>query len=420
MRLALKRQTVCDLLIFLYFISISAYQLGTGFDALFVRLIFALLIGTVIMLSGLRIKKTEHFIWCVSFWLLYYASVLWGHNFSDTISYLNHTIQIVGFAAIFPLIIHSKKDVYKILKMLVTSLLYMTILLIIRTPTSAWGTERIGAVIGQSPNTIGIRLAIGSGISLFLFHEVITASTGKKRKLEALYYFSITCLFAVVTLLTGSKKGLFAVIFCIASYELLITKGIKFFFKVVISLVALVFLYNLMFSNEMLYGVLGRRVERMMLTLQGTATGFDIDKSLNERLFFQQQAKQLFFDYPILGYGGNNFRSYLASVGYGHATYCHNNFYEILSTLGIVGFALYYSLWGLTEYRLIKYYYIKRNRLKESDNVRLVLLFSIIIAASLIMDYGLVSYIEEFTQILLIIGCTIWKTVMEEENYEHG
>lgn len=68
---------------------------------------------------------------------------------------------------------------------------------------------------------------------------------------------------------------------------------------------------------------------------------------------------------------------------YGRYLYSHNNYTEILSSLGIIGFVIYYG-WYLNE--LMKY---KNIRNRECDMWKFTLLFIIV---TLILDYGTVSF----------------------------
>lgn len=390
----IKVRNLQNIIILLYFISISTYQLGTGFDAMFVRFTFiALVVSTVLIIK--KIKITEHLQWCISFWGLYFISMFWASNINDTLYYINNAIQIIGISVCIPLIVKNKKDIDLIINLYILSLIYTIIVLIIRTPTSAWGTERLGMIIGLSPNTLGIRLSIGAVMCLYLLHQIIIEKK-KLYKIATLLYCGVIVSFFTVILFTGSKKGLFAFLFCMFSYELIITKGLKIFFKVIAVTIAICIIGYIIFTNDNLYSVLGRRIERFILTIQGTATGYDIDTSFSERQFFIERAKELFFNNMILGYGGNNFKSYMREISYSHIAYSHNNFFELLSTLGIIGFVLYYYIWVKSEIKMIKKY-VKHNN-------KQCLLFAIIIFSELIMDYAVVSYTSEFTHITLILA----------------
>lgn len=150
-----------------------------------------------------------------------------------------------------------------------------------------------------------------------------------------------------------------------------------------------------------------------MLTLLGNASGLDVDMSLNERNFYMESAIELFKENPILGYGGNNFMSYMRNVEYSHVAYSHNNYTELLATLGVVGFTIYYSFWGYIIVKLYKRY----NTINDNKYLLLFIINMIIV----LMDYGNVSYFNEFNIVLLIISYINLKINKDEEKirYEH-
>lgn len=393
--------------LFLYLISISAYQLGSGFDAIFVRLSFVMLVGiSIFSYPYLKIRLTEQLRWIIVFWSFYFISMIWAKDINDTMYYINNFIQIFGLSISIPLIITNRHDIEKFLNLFILSMLWVVIRLIIKTPIESWGTERLGATIGLNPNTLGMRLVIVALICIYMFHKTWENKKVSRRKLKLFAYTAMFFIFNTISLFSGSKKSLLFLISGVFIYEIVITKGWKVLIKIILLMATVSFLIYLMFNNEQLYRVIGRRLERTILTLNGTASGLSIDQSLLERNYFISKAKELFGNNPILGYGGNNFVTYMRETGYSHVAYCHNNYFELLATLGLVGFVIYYYMWFRSAIRLLSSY------IKYHDN--LCLLFTILIFAQFVMDYGVVSYIGEFTQLILIIGIMINKYINKE------
>lgn len=404
----IKTINIFYIFLFLYLIAISAYQLGTGFDAIFVRTTFVLLVAITIIL-GKKIVITKQIKWCVVFWGFYFLSVIWAKNPNDTMYYVNNFIQILGIFICFPIMIKDEKSINTTLKLIIGSLLYTCVLLVIRTPQSEWGTERIGEAIGLNPNGLGMRLAIGFIACIYFLHYKTSNDTNQRSKMALIFYSISAIIFIVVAMFTGSKKALLMIILGFVSYELIISKGWKIFLKSLIIVVFLCFMTYLIFNNEMLYTVIGRRIEKTILTLQGTTISRDVDGSLEERAFFIEKAIDLFKDYPILGYGGNNFVTYMREISYSHIAYSHNNYVELLSTLGIIGFTIYYYMWGKTLITLSIDYL--RNKSGQT------LFFLITIFILLILDYANVSYISEFNIILLALAGSIKKKCNKDNNF---
>lgn len=407
---SINKQSIICFMLFLYFIAISAFQLGTGFDAFFVRITFALLV-LVTIFSSKNIIINKQIKWVCVFWVYYFLSVIWAKNSNDTFYYFNNFIQIVGISFVLPLIAKKEEDIVKIIKIFLLSMLFTTILLIIRTPSSAWGTERLGETIGLGPNGTGIRLAIASIFSIYLFHDNINK---KSKKAIIIFYLFLFIIFSTVLLFTGSKKALFICVFGFISFELIKSKGIEIFSKIIIVFLIILSLYNLVITNDKLYSVLGKRTENMIYTIINPNRENRVDYSLVERLYYTEKAKELFINHPIIGYGGNNFVTYMRELSYPHVAYSHNNYYELLSTLGLFGFVLYYFLWIDI---LIKYIiaYFKTKKIE-------MLLFSIVLISLIFTDIGNVSYIIEFNNIILIISylylyfCERGKVLNEKNN----
>lgn len=393
----IKKKSLEYISIFLYLIGASVFQRGEGFDAIFVRLVFALMMVTCLVCEK-RIIITEHLKWCIVFWGLYYLSMLWASNPIDTLYYINRTIQIVGISICFSLVIQDKKDIDVIIKMIVISLLLTSVRVIILTPSSAWGKERVGEAIGLYSNDLGMRLAVGALMCLYIIH-----SNKEQRKLRIIYIL-ILVLFAGIGLLTGSKKSLLIMMGSLSIYELVVAKGWRVFGKLLLIISIGIGLVYLIFNNDKLYYILGRRIEKTFLTIMGQASGYLIDGSLIERRYYRDSAVSLFLKNPIIGYGGNNFVTYMREQGYAHVAYCHNNFLEILSTLGIVGFVVYYYEWAKTIIVALK-------RWKKRSNS--LVLFTILIFGIVLMDYGTVSYVIEFTQMILILSIINLRVNME-------
>lgn len=391
-KLSIKKNTIMQLTLLLYFISISAFQLGVGFDAYFVRIIFAVLI-LLTLISYKKIILNGQIKWCLLFWGWYFLSMLWAKDYNDTLYYLNRFIQILGISICLPLLVKNKQDVNKVLRLVILSILVTAVVLMIKTPSNAWGTERVGSAIGLGPNDLGMKMAIGAVISLYLIRDI---NIEKNRNPKKILYLSCIMLFSIIALFSGSKKALFILIAGLIGFEVIATKGVKLLLKICTIFLVLYGGFVIILNNDNLYSVLGRRVEKTILTITGQAGKKDIDTSLTERQFYIKQATILFKNNILIGYGGNNFVTYMREISYRHIAYSHNNFTEILCTLGIVGFFIYYSIWIYLLIKLLKNYHIHK--------LKIDLLFILILSIIILMDYANVSYFNEFNMIILILA----------------
>ncbi len=391
-RWILNHREIQFFFLFLYFFAFSAFNLGTGFDWFFVRGSFIVLV-LVVLLFNRELVLNGHFAWYLIFWAFYCLSALWASNKSDTFRYLeSEFIQIIGLAVCLPTMIKSKKDLDLTINLIILALLGTVLRLFIMTPFSTWGTERLGEAIGSNSNGLGMMLAFGSVLSLYLLWETIRAD-GKRKIIKIVFYAFMLVLLAGVSLFTGSRKTIIIIVGGLALYLILLTRDWKILIRIlIVGAIVAVFLYFI-FTNETLYSVLGRRLVAMLQTFTGQGTA---NASMVERSYYRSEAMQLFTQHPVFGYGGNNFMTYMREIGYNHVAYSHNNYTELLSTLGMIGFGIYYFYWLLTSGRLALRYF------KEGNNQ--YLLFMVIILVQFVLDYWCVSYISVFTQVLFILA----------------
>ena len=372
--------------LFVYIVSISAFQLETGIDPWIVRGSFVLLVTSSLLRKN--IKFNIQIVWIIIFWFYYFLSLLWASNASDTMLCLNSAIQVIAISICLPNIIEDQNDIKKILNYIIISLFITSVLIFVRTPFSYWGLIRIGDVTGLHVNIVGVRMAIGALLCLYFVGD---SNISVKKKI--LYLICIV-IFVLIGFFTGSKKSIFIILLGIILYEFFVAKGIRKFSKLITYVGLAAVLWIFVMNNTYLYNVIGRRLESFIETFSGNSNA---DLSYIERNYFIEKAKELFRMHPILGYGGDNFMSYMREIGYSHVAYSHNNYYELLSTLGIIGFLIYYFMWFKVFFDLIKVF-IK-------NNSKFILIFLIIISLILIMDYGNISYYSDFNTILLVLSC---------------
>ena len=138
------------------------------------------------------------------------------------------------------------------------------------------------------------------------------------------------------------------------------------------------------------------------------------DYSVNERSFFRSTAMKVFLENPIIGIGINNFAAYMEQIGYSHIAYSHCNYTEILSNLGIIGFCIYYYIYGYIVAKSIKL-------LKKYKEEKLELYYPIVLIFVLLMfEYGFVSYyiFEAQVQIFICYLLISFQMARKEENNE--
>lgn len=391
-----KRELVKNLLLFYFLVSISAYRLNA---VIAISAFVAILLYSI--LSDGKLIVTSILKWGCLFWGYYFLSILWCHNVNDVLRYGSAVVYIIGIFCFLPKIVKNKEELKMVIKLMFYSIVFTAILIILITPLSEYGTTRMGSAIGLNENIFGMRMAIGAMLALYIFKD-------KKYRVNNIVLIVFLVIFSLLTLLSGSKKGLIILVLGILSVVFIYSSGIKRIRKIIAALIAITGILFLIFNNTILYSTIGYRIEKTLLTITGNSsqnvqldvingTKTSIDGSLVERDFYKKQSIELFKKYPIFGYGGNNFKTRMREIGYSHVAYSHNNFFELLSTLGLGGFLIYYSYWILVVVRLIK---IRKNT-ADREMRRMSELFLSIVLILLLLDYGNVSYVLEFNMFIL-------------------
>ncbi len=389
---AIGIETLQDFCFFLYLIATTAHQTGEGFDALFIRLTFVLFLGV----SVVQMLVTNYFQWTgISAWFLSflgfgYLSCLWASSVSSVFFYNNTFVQMVGCIICLCNRIKVREDIDKCLKLIVYSMVYSAIVLLIRTPFRDWGTERIGSALGLHSNDIGVRFAIGVIIAMYL-------AFSKKKYFN--YVFVVA--FTTISLFSGSRKGTLMCIIGIVAYPLLTymksktgNDFAKLLFQIIFAVAALFVLYRIIISVDVFYDVVGFRLEAMVDAFLGDTSA---DASIEERIFFTEKAIYLFKENPIIGYGMNNFKTFMGEINYSHKAYSHNNYLEILSTLGIVGFSIYYSMFVYLLTQSVRF--MVKEKLNFNRDALLFLMLIIVIFVS----FWCVNYQNEYYIIIYIL-----------------
>lgn len=134
--------------------------------------------------------------------------------------------------------------------------------------------------------------------------------------------------------------------------------------------------------------------ERLMLMINGLLTGMNSDTSTLVRLDLIQIGLNLFSEHKLLGIGINNAQFVVEGIYHRENYYLHNNYVELLADGGLVGFSLYYSIFA---YFLIVFWN-KRNFADDEFNICFTLL-----VVHLVMDYGMVSFLDRGTYFYLLI-----------------
>ena len=204
-------------------------------------------------------------------------------------------------------------------------------------------------------------------------------------------------IYAIV--LTGTKKALIISILFFAFYFILTRRRKVYMVASLLVSIVLVFIaYLALFNVPILYDLIGYRFEGMVAAFT-TNQG---DESTMERMSMLHDALNFWSSRPLAGIGLNLFAE--KSV---YGTYSHNNYVELLSTTGLVGFVCYYLIYISVLARL------------RVGGPRLDTIFCFLFILFLaLFDLGAVTYKYSLIQICLSL-CGIYCSGLQREGELH-
>ncbi len=267
------------------------------------------------------------------YFIFYFYSVL-ALTWTIDMDYSIYTVGRMAQIAIYFLIIYNILKVFKIheavfagfmLAMLWNGLLAFDLVDVVN-PTYL-KVRFIGTT--EHPNSIGL-LALYAILGSILWIQNL-----KNRWLIALNVLNIVVAYYIIVL-AASRTSLIigALIILFFMIQVLLHKESRIFLIIFLVLGFLGFIYfvDLHLFMEKINFVIER-----IVGIFGAFDGHHADSSTAERLSFLHTMIGVFKENPIFGTGVNTARVFL------HGFYSHNNYIEIMGTLGLVGLVIYYS-----------------------------------------------------------------------------
>ena len=254
--------------------------------------------------------------------------------------------------------------------------------------------HRVGGEI-INENSLGLYMggAVLSSIWLIL-------QSTKRRKLFCGILLPCVVVFALVVLLSGSKKAIAFLLISVVALYLLYARNASGGKKMLVILglsVAILLLFQAIRTLPFL-GTINVRLEQLINTLTGEGPASDSDQL---RLSVSQMGLEAFLASPLFGNGTGH--SYIL-----FGTYSHNNFVELLMNYGLIGFVAYYFPYSVLLFMLY-------NRTKRNDLIATYFLIYIVLQIAL--GIGWVNYYERVVQ---VITAAAWGYVDHFRDKERG
>lgn len=383
-------EKITDVTLIVAIISMLALFEGRS-SILYILVILLFGIVTLInMIVNRKIFIDKKVIWMIAFTAFAGMSILWAGNKSGALSVLLILIANEAIAYFVMTLIHFKKERFRYV---LNAIIVGTIILAIRTfiPNGflVYYSSRGPAGL-LNANYVGMYGAIAANIALYYFLE-------KKEK----RYIASFILCVIIMILSFSRKAIIFLILPMVLYyifkDLSIKKSLR---RIGISVALLSIMFVALFKVDFLYDVMGNRIEAM---LNGVFdNGKEVDASVSARMKMIEIGKELFADKPIIGYGLNNYKDMLAiKKPYGMTNvYAHNNYIELAVDVGIIGLAIYYSL-----YIFMLVYTVKN--IKKLNKLQILMVAMLI--TLMVCEYGVVSYYGDFYHLLLSL---VWMSLL--------
>lgn len=205
-----------------------------------------------------------------------------------------------------------------------------------------------------------------------------------------IFSFVLVAFSYLMCIVSGRRKAFFLPLLFIGMLfvQKSIKQKLKLLIAIIISLLLMYGIYYLCMNNEMLYNLIGYRINRLILFFSGDDSA---DSSAWARQYLSITSWDLFKQNPFFGIGLGNF-IYHNNLGY----YAHNNYLELLCDLGLIGTVAFYWIYIFLIFKLITIpdYW--------SDGLAQLILSLLLI--NLVMDFGTITYYRFYFDIIICLA----------------
>jgi O-antigen ligase len=266
-----------------------------------------------------------HASWVIGFFLLTQLSIQWSIYPSGAKVVINNTTFALLLNWSFAEYMYQgKRSLRHICKITAVIAVFLGLNFLLNGSAAQDGRLSVGV----NENVLGMSAAYLFGVLMY---------GAKKAKWRNWKINFLTVAVAMIAVLTGSRKALVMLVIFTAAYILLWVpeKDMRRFAVKVLGIVAIcTVVIILLMEVDALYNTIGNRIETLYLQW---FKGESADSSAITRERMINIGWKLIKRRPWFGYGHNGFK--LAS---GYFTYSHNNYIELMCSVGVIGAALYY------------------------------------------------------------------------------
>ncbi len=324
-------------------------------------------------------------IWYFTLILYGGLSGLWAQFFSSyNITFIIKLCIILCITTSVAIYVDTMEDLDRIMTLFVAGAVIIALLEFTAVPSGGWKIGSVGSYFsGTNPNDITVWLDLASAIAFYRAYV-----KGDKKMYLAVVIIVIFCVFS------SSRKGLLASIAAPMMIVFLSIGKSNYWLRIIAAAMIGVGILTIIMENDTMYAAIGQRFESMFDYFTGE--GSDGSMILRER--YIAAAKNMFRESPIIGKGMGNYSRILESEYYLGNFYSHNNYWQILSELGMVGFIIYFSMYVYCSVVFLRAYFVEKRKIS--------VLFLTMMAMMIVLDTGIISYSTKYGQLnIAIIYC---------------
>lgn len=314
-----------------------------------------------------KLRNIKVIVWVYIFLIFSLLSMIGGISISYSLDRFIAMLSALVFLSALAQYVRNIEDIYKVIYYLILgSVLYLVL----------FSIQNFSSLVTLNFNYIQFPMEFNNIITPTFYYVIWKYFYTTEKK----YLLGIIILvFLGFSIISGIKKALFFPFIFLGILLLLRNRRniVKNIILIVIVILLMILLYNLTMSNELLYDIIGRRIEGFLNYFTGHGR---VDGSTRVRMGLMEDAWRTFKENPITGVGLGAFRETTV-----HGVYAHNNFLELLASVGITGFLSFYWVHLSLIRTFIKR--IRRNIAKELD----FLLLSVLLT-TLLHDVATISY----------------------------
>ncbi|MBQ7044583.1 MAG: O-antigen ligase family protein [Clostridia bacterium] len=326
--------------------------------------------------------------WYIAFTVFSAISCLWS-MFIDThiASYFLRMVVIIASITSVSIYVDTAEDLERLIKLFILSMTIIVFMEFAVTPSDEWASGVMGSHFsGANQNSVAFLVFCAELMAFYEFY-----SRGRKR------YVFLIILFVVFVVLSGSRKALFAAVAGPLMFVFFSIYKRNYLFHIILIAALAAFIVFIVMNDVNAYNSIGKRFESM-LEFWFEDRSHKVDNSLYMRSYYIQLAQEMFGESPVFGKGMGNFARIIDEVYELQGVYSHNNFWQILSELGIVGFFIYYSMYAFIIIKLIRNALIHKSRIS--------LLFLTFMILLVVLETGFVTYNSKMPHIVIAIAYT--------------